>query len=124
MIKRLMLAVVLATGLPKAALSDDLRAEVVQQLQKTGSNVARPHQFDFYLYVPSEANAQAAAQRLRQRGLVVRVRQAEKDSNWLCFASLRAVPDTPKLTELGQLFESLARTYGGSFDGWEAQVVK
>lgn len=104
--------------------ADDLRSEVVRQLRGVGSDVSRPHRFDFYLYVPSEADARSASLRLKEQGLSVEVRRAAKGQDWLCFATATLVPDTSRLTELGGLFSQLARSYKGDFDGWEAEVVK
>ena len=49
--------------------------EVLDQLRAAGSNLAKPHHIDFYLYLPSEGDAQLAGpscvlglQRHRPRG--------------------------------------------------------
>jgi len=123
MLRSLLLAALFVVAAPVSA-AEDFRTEVVQQLRKAGSDVSVDHQFDFYLYVPQEADAIAAAQTLSERGFAVVTRRAARGANWLCVASATFVPDTTKLAEVGKLLSSLALKYKGEFDGWEAQVVK
>jgi hypothetical protein len=123
---RALLCIVLSSllAIAQPVRADDLRTEVVTQLKRSGSNVQRPHKFDFYLYLPTEAEANRAAQALGAQGLSTQVRRAAKGSTWLCLASGVYVPDGPKLTELGHLFSSLAEKHRGEFDGWEAEVAR
>lgn len=110
--------------MPLVAFADDLRVGVVAQLKKTGSNVERPHKFDFYFYFPTEIAANAAARELQANGLATQVRRAAKGPEWLCLASGTYVPDAPKLTELGRIFSAVATKHRGEFDGWEAEVIR
>lgn len=102
----------------------DLRIEVVPQLRSVGSDVSRLHRFDFYLYVPTDAEAKAASLKIRSKGLSVEVRRAATGSTWLCLVKSNVVPDSHQLTEIGRLLTALAIEYQGEFDGWEAEVVK
>ena len=123
MIPTLLLGALFAFSVTAHA-ANDLRLEVVQQLRSVGSDVSRLHHFDFYLYVPTEAEANAASLKLRSKGLSVEVRRAAKGTNWLCLSKATVVPNTPQITQIGALLAALAREYKGEFDGWEAEVVK
>jgi Regulator of ribonuclease activity B len=120
---RLLFAIAFLVVEPVLA-ADDLRAEVVQQLQDVGSDVSRAHKFDFYLYVPRESDALAAARALKAKGLVAVTRRAAKGTSWLCLASVTLVPDSAKVSQLGVFFKSLAAKHKGEFDGWEAALVR
>lgn len=102
----------------------DLRTEVLAQLRHGGSDTSKPHHFDFYLYLPTEAAAREAGQRLTKRDYRVEVRPAAKGPNWLCLAKTALTPDTAPLAEIESLFTQLAQEFQGEFDGWESDVIK
>jgi hypothetical protein len=118
------LSLLLGLGLPQFAPGADLQVEVVTQLKRTGSDVSKPHRFDFYFYLPTEARAKAIAQELQTHGLSTRVRPGAKGPSWLCLASATVIPNAPTLKELGGLFITLSNKHGGEFDGWEAELVR
>jgi hypothetical protein len=47
-------------------MSQAFRTEVLQQLRDSGSDAEKPHEFDFYLYLPTQSAARQAALRLRE----------------------------------------------------------
>ena len=102
----------------------DFQAEVLTQLRQMGSDTSKPHGFDFYLYLPTEAVARQAGQRLTNSNYKVEIRPGAKGSNWLCLATTTLTPDTAPLTDIGQLFTQLAQEFHGDFDGWESDVIK
>lgn len=104
--------------------SSDLRVEVVAQLKRTGSDVSKVHQFDFYFYMPTESRSKGIAEELQKQGLQTRISPSAKGFSWLCLASGAFVPDSPKLREFGELFLKLSTKHGGEFDGWEAEIVR
>lgn len=100
------------------------REEVLQQLARVGSDISRPHEFDFYVYFPSHAAAQKAAEKARQSNFAVKVRRGASNDNWLCLATTTIVPETAALDAMADFFEQVAATFDGDFDGWEADVAK
>jgi hypothetical protein len=102
----------------------DFKAEVLAQLRRERSDTSKPHGFDFYLYLPTEAAARQAGQRLTKSDYLVEIRQAATGTNWLCLAKKTLTPDTAPLAEIGTLFTKLAEEFQGDFDGWESEVIK
>ena len=102
----------------------DLRTEILAQLGAHGSDTSKPHGFDFYLYLPTEAAARQAAQRLTKIDYRVEVLPSAKGTDWLCLAKTTLTPDTAPLAEIGTLFTKLAQEFHGDFDGWESDVIK
>ena len=105
-----------------AELAQDNQA--LDQLRFVGSNLAKPHQIEFYLYVPSEADARAAEASLRTMGYGVTVSAGANESNWLCLASKTTVPTIQALTDARVVFKRLALTYRGAYDGWRATIER
>jgi len=106
------------------ATHQDFKAEVLAQLRRDRSDTSKPHGFDFYLYLPTEAAAQQAGQRLTKRDYRVEIRPAATGTTWLCLAKTTLTPDTAPLAEIGMLFTQLAKEFQGDFDGWESEVIK
>lgn len=107
-------------------MSETFRSGVLKQLRESGLDVKQPHIFDFYLYLPTELAAKQAAQKVREREgeFTIQVRPAAKGEDWLCLATITIIPETPALSEIGDLFEQVAAELGGEFDGWEAGEAK
>jgi len=102
----------------------DLRTEVLTQLWRDGSDTSKPHGFDFYLYLPTEAAARQAGERLKKSEYRVEIRPGARGTNWLCLSKRTLTPDTAPLAEIGSIFTQLAREFQGEFDGWESDVIK
>ena len=96
----------------------------LQQLGAAGANLAKPTDVVNYLYLPTEAPAQAAGVELRQAGFSVEVRPAATGSNWLALARMDLVPSPENIKLLRERFEGLAAKFGGEYDGWEAAVTQ
>jgi len=96
--------------------------EVLDQLRSAGSDLAKPHHIEFYLYLPSQEDAEGAEGELRALGYNVTVRAAPDSSNWLCLASRTMMPTIEELTNARGVFKGLALRYQGAYDGWEAAI--
>jgi len=100
------------------------RVEVLQQLNMFGSDTSKAHNFDFYLYLSSEATARAAAERVHKREFTTIVMMARSGDKWLCRASKTLVPESAPLDEIYKFFEQIVTDLRGELDGWESNVVK
>jgi hypothetical protein len=105
-------------------MSHSFRAEVLGQLRRTGSDIARPHSFDFYLYVPTELAARQAAEKVRESKFTAEVLPGASGSDWLCRATVTIVPEVAPLDDIHSFFEQVAAALHGDFDGWESDVIK
>jgi hypothetical protein len=98
--------------------------EVLDQLRSAGSDLSRPHRIEFYLYLPTESDAEGAAAVLRPMGYSVTVREGVNSLNWLCLAARTMLPTTQELRDARVVFKRLALRYGGVYDGWDAAIVR
>ena len=105
-------------------MSHSFRSEVLGQLRRTGSDISRPHSFDFYLRVPTERAARQAAGKVRESEFAAEVLPGASCSDWLCRATITIVPDVAPLDDIHSFFEQIAAALHGDFDGWESDVVK
>ena len=97
--------------------------ETLDTLRQAGSDLSKPHPFNFYLYHPDQAGAQQLCNSLSADGFQVTVQEAASDDAWLCLASLTMLPTIENLAELQEKFELLIATYRGEYDGWETRVT-
>ena len=96
--------------------------EALSQLRAAGSDLAKPHKVEFYLYVPSEAAAEAAAASIRPLGYAVTVSAGEDEANWLCLASRTMLPTIENLAVARSLFKGLALKHQGAYGGWNTAI--
>ncbi len=96
--------------------------EALSQLRSAGSDLAKPHRVEFYLYLPSEAAAEAAATALRPMGYGVTVSAGENEDNWVCVASRTMLPTIEDITVARGLFKGLALTHQGVYGGWNTAI--
>ena len=95
----------------------------LESLREAGSDLSKPHPFDFYLYHSNKAGAQQLCGELDKMGFQVNVREGALENEWLCLARQNFIPSENELAELSQVFEELISTYGGEYDGWETIVI-
>ena len=98
--------------------------DIIQQLQRRRSNLSKSHDFDFYLYFPTQYEANQAVIELLLEGLICEVKPGAMDNNWLCLASIQMVPDVNELVRLESTFETIATMHHGEYDGWESNILK
>jgi len=103
-------------------MSTAFAQEVLETLRKNGSDITKPHTFEFYLYVPKEILATKVANKIRQSGFTAEVSRSGK--RWECVASKTLVPATADLGDEARFFEQIAAAVGGEFDGWETALIE
>jgi len=96
---------------------------VLIQLRKVGSKLALPHDIEFFLYFPSQAIGENAAEKIRAMGFEVTVNRAAQGDSWLCLAAKRMTPDLQALQEIREAFTALTDALGGEYDGWGTEVM-
>jgi hypothetical protein len=104
------------------AVAQDLA--VLEQLRSAGSDLSKPTEIDFYLYLPYESDAQATAGELRSLGYDVALKEGANGETWLCLATRTMTPTAQGIADARVMFERIARRYGGVFDGWNAAIVR
>ena len=101
----------------------DLDRKALDSLRDAGSDLSKPHPFEFYLYHPDRSGAQLICSRLSAKGYRTTSREGAVEGEWLCLASTDLVPSFEALSEVQDLMTEIAERYGGKYDGWETAVV-
>lgn len=105
-------------------MSTAFQKEVLRQLQKNGCDISKPHEFEFFVRLPTRAIATKVAAKMSRSGfLAAKVARADSGNGWLCVAKRLLVPGTADLADHARFFEEIAAAGGGDFEGWEAQVA-
>jgi hypothetical protein len=119
---------IIATALIAPCLSargqTDPDAATIHQLQKAGSDLTKPHEPEFFLYLPTEVTARQVADSLTHLGFTTQAKHAEQGTDWLCRATKRMILTHDALAKLRLDFIALLTPLGGDYDGWGAEVVK
>ena len=103
-------------------MSKAFAEKVLATLRKNGSDINKPHRFDFFVYVPKRVYTLKAADRVRRSGFAAKVSGSKKPC--LVLASKTIIPATANLADHVRFFEQIAAAVGGEFDGWETEVVE
>ena len=96
---------------------------VLAQLKQAGSDLAKPHQIEFFLYFPNQPAAEAAATHLKASGFQASARRGAGTNDWLCLAAATMVPQLPALQRIRRDFTNLAHAMNGQYDGWGTPIV-
>jgi hypothetical protein len=95
-----------------------------KRYQSFVSNEWKERVTDFYLYLRTPEDAEAAAEALRAEGYVGRAAPSadpESDRPWLVLASRELVGEQ-SMEDAEAFFRQLAERYDGEYDGWEKAV--
>lgn len=103
---------------------NDPDKQVLDQLKAAGSDLSKPHKIEFFLYFPSEDKASRAAAEIKKDVPTVEVRLGADGKDWLCFATKDMDPKHSELVRLRSVFNSVAKSFNGEYDGWVTEVVK
>jgi hypothetical protein len=120
-----------ATPSPQPA-SDELNdVHALSTLLSNGADLAKPTTITHYLYVPELGDARTAVDALERRGFTVVLERplgaapgSAVRTEWGVVASRAETPTIEHVRAARTVFEALARRYHGSYDGWEAAVVR
>jgi hypothetical protein len=99
--------------------------KVLSQLRQAGSDLAKPHAIEFFLYFPSDGAAQRVAQQLAKEGFSSVInKSASGKKDWLLKATKTMIPKTEEIVRLRAWFSTVAASENGDYDGWGTPVVK
>lgn len=114
----------LVRGNQRMQAAADPDAETLEELVRAGSDLAEPHEVEFFLYVETSAQATALAAELQREGFTTEVRPTETEQCWLCLATRLMRPELAELRRWRERFNVLAERAGGAYDGWGTTVVE
>jgi hypothetical protein len=99
-------------------------ALALAQLEKSGSDLAKLHQFDFLLRFPAQKAAERSTLMLEGLAFATRVERGKSDAEWLVHAVKRLYPVESDLIGLREKLDDIARQYKGAYAGWTAKVAE
>ena len=98
----------------------------IDRLRKAGSDPFQPHDVDFFMSMPGEAVGLEVKTRLEADGYRVDLKAAPDNPATQPY-SLHATKalrlSVPGMRELSVQFKQIAKSAGGSYDGWSAATV-
>ena len=94
---------------------------ITDELIEAGSDVSKPHIFDFYLYFRTSDEALEADRRLVSMGYAVERRPAVEEPGWLCVAQKALTPSPTIMSHTLEDLERVVADFGGKHDGWEVE---
>jgi hypothetical protein len=92
-------------------------------LRKAGNDPAKRSEITYYLDFPNGASADRAADSVRALDFSATVISG-RDGVYACIASRRMIPEQSVILETTKKMTSLAKSLGGKFDRWEAEVAQ
>lgn len=97
-------------------------AVALAQLEKSGSDLSKLHQFDFLLHFPTQKAAERSTLMLEGLAFSTRVERGKSDADWLVHAVKRLYPVESDLIGLREKLDDIAHQLKGSYSGWKAKV--
>ena len=104
--------------LPNAQPAIDHDAALIEHLRESNADLSKPHEIDFYLYLPTEDVAKAVLARAQADGYRGDVSLSADGHGWLCLLHKDLVPIHATMTEQRRVLTKLAAEAGGDYDGW------
>jgi hypothetical protein len=94
------------------------------QLEKSGSDLSKLHQFDFLLRFPTQKAADRSTLMLEGLAFATRVERGTSSAEWLVHAIKRLYPVESDLIGLREKLDDIARQNKGSYTAWKARVAE
>ena len=104
-------------------IPDDPDGRVLQQLVAAGSDLSKPHNVEFFLYLPDQERATKTCGALQADGYAGEVQRDARGGQWECMATRRLVPTHAEIVAISRRMEDLAKVHGGTYKGWGTPVV-
>ena len=94
------------------------------QLEKSGSDLSKLHEFDFLLRFPTQKVAERSTLMLAGLAFDARVERGKSEAEWMVHAIKRLYPVESDLIGLRDKLEDIARQLKGTYVGWTAKVAE
>ena len=99
-------------------------ARLLEALRNSGADLALLHRFEFLLRFPTQEAAENAASQLVELAFAVEIAGEAEDDHWSVQAVKRMYPVESDLLGLRDKLEVIARSEGGTYEGWQARAVE
>jgi len=98
--------------------------KALDELARSGSDLARLHHIDFFLHFPAQKAAQSAQLRLEGLAFETKIEPAKSGAGWRVQGTKRMYPVESDLIGLRDKLEAIAEELHGTYEGWRAKVVE
>jgi hypothetical protein len=116
------LAIALTMAMGGCGMDADDQA-VIDQLRAAGADLTQAREVRYYLYVPTQSEANSLAAAVQSGGRLVQVEAAATGSDWLVLITETVVVDAATMASRREEFARAVEPFGGVYDGWEAAAV-
>lgn len=122
----LVLSCLLLAGICSAqSIAEKQDASVIENLVSAGSDISKPHNIDFFMFMPSKSKAKLAAAEMEQLDYsIASVERASGQSQWQIHAIRVMAPQLEAMTATTRTLQAVAAKHGGDYDGWGTGVVE
>jgi hypothetical protein len=96
-------------------------AQSLEQLARSGSDMAKLHDFDFSLRFPTRKAAERAEMQLIGLAFSTRIVQGKSADEWLIQATKKMYPVESDLSGLRDKLNAIAAAEHGAYEGWRAK---
>lgn len=105
----------------------------LEEMLKYGSDLTQLHKITFIFTFPTEETARQAATLLKQKeGVEPEVyiippplwKALFTKPKWAVYGTRQLIPERDEIFRLSQVFNAIAKHCGGTFDRWEAKLVR
>jgi len=106
-------------------IAEQQDARVIENLVAAGSDTSKPHNIDFFMFLPSKSKAKTAAAEVEQLGYAITsIYRAPGQTDWQIHATRVMAPQLEAMTATTRSLEAIAAKHGGYYDGWGTSVVE
>jgi len=99
---------------------DDWDAKLIERLRRSGVDPFTPAEVDFFVALPTRAQADAVAARLKREGFQTDVRELKDGGEhpWSVHAMRSMQLNAHGVREVSNRLRAIAAETGGRYDGW------
>ncbi|NUU04033.1 ribonuclease E inhibitor RraB [Herbaspirillum robiniae] len=113
------------SAVAQTSIAEQQDARVIENLQRSGADLTKTHNIDFFLVFDHESDAVAAAENIRARGYeIANIEKVPKGTQWEVHAKRKMAPEIGAMQAITRDLSSLAANHRGYYDGWGTVGIK
>jgi len=97
--------------------------KALDELERSGSDLSKLHQVDFFLRFPTQKAAERAQLRLEPLAFETKIERARTGDGWMVQGTKRMYPVETDLIGLRDKLEVIADEEQGVYEGWRARAI-
>jgi len=97
--------------------------KALDELARSGSDLKKLHQIDFFLRFPAQKSGERAQLRLEELAFETSIEPAKTGAGWMVQGTKRMFPVEKDLIGLREKLDVVAAEEQGAYEGWRARAV-